>query len=35
LKRIKKLEEKVEQMGVMVNNMFLKYDTQMKELTEQ
>lgn len=35
LKRIKKLEEKVEQMGVIVNNMFLKYDTQMKELTDQ
>jgi hypothetical protein len=35
LKRIKKLEEKVEQLGIIVNGMFSKYDTQMKELTEQ
>lgn len=34
LKRIKKLEEKVEQLGIIVNGMFAKYDTQMKELTE-
>jgi len=34
LKRIKKLEEKVEQLGIMVNSMFVKYDQQMKEFTE-
>ncbi len=34
LKRIKKLEEKVEQLGVMVNSMFIKYDGQMRDLAD-
>jgi len=34
LKRIKKLEEKVDQLGIMVNSMFIKYDTQMKDISE-
>ena len=34
LKRIKKLEERVDQLGLMVNNLFLKYDQQMKEIAD-
>jgi hypothetical protein len=33
LHRVKKLEGKVGQLSLMVNSLFLKYDSQMKELT--
>ena len=35
LRSVRKLEEKVEQLGLMVNSIFLKYDKQMKNLYEQ
>jgi len=34
LRSVRKLEEKVEQLGLMVNSIFLKYDKQMKNLYE-
>ena len=34
LRRVKKLEEKVHQLGVIVNGLFLKYDQQMDELSK-
>ena len=34
LRSVRKLEERVEQLGLMVNSVFLKYDKQMKNLYE-
>lgn len=34
LRSVRKLEEKVDQLGFMVNSVFLKYDKQMKNLYE-
>jgi len=34
MKRVKKLEERVQQLGLIVGGLFTKYDQQMKELTD-
>ena len=34
MKRVKKLEERVQQLGLIVGGLFTKYDQQMKELSD-
>lgn len=34
MKRVKKLEERVQQLGLIVGSLFTKYDQQMKELSD-